>query len=64
MAEEGDRSGDPEVPAGRDLRHQLPEEVAAYVRELILSGKVKHGEFLRTHHGGGQIDACNVDIVA
>jgi DNA-binding GntR family transcriptional regulator len=47
VAEEGDRSGDPEVPVGRDLRHQLPEEVAAYVRELILSGKVKHGEFLR-----------------
>jgi DNA-binding GntR family transcriptional regulator len=28
-------------------RRQLPEEVAAYVRELIISGQVKPGEFLR-----------------
>jgi DNA-binding GntR family transcriptional regulator len=28
-------------------RHQLPEEVASYVRELIMSGQVKPGEFLR-----------------
>ena len=28
-------------------RQQLPDEVAAYVRELILSGQVRPGEFLR-----------------
>jgi DNA-binding GntR family transcriptional regulator len=28
-------------------RHQLPEEVASYVRELIMSAEVKPGEFLR-----------------
>jgi DNA-binding GntR family transcriptional regulator len=28
-------------------RRQLPEEVASYVRELILSGQVRQGEFLR-----------------
>lgn len=28
-------------------RQQLPEEVASYVRELIISGEVKPGEFLR-----------------
>jgi DNA-binding GntR family transcriptional regulator len=28
-------------------RQQLPEEVAAYARELIISGKVRPGEFLR-----------------
>lgn len=28
-------------------RQQLPEEVASYVRELIISGQVKPGEFLR-----------------
>jgi DNA-binding GntR family transcriptional regulator len=28
-------------------RQQLPEEVAAYVRELIMSGAVRPGEFLR-----------------
>lgn len=30
-----------------DKRRQLPEEVASYVRELIISGTVKPGEFLR-----------------
>lgn len=28
-------------------RRQLPEEVASYVRELIISGQVRPGEFLR-----------------
>ncbi len=28
-------------------RHQLPEEVAAYVRELIISGEARAGEFVR-----------------
>jgi DNA-binding GntR family transcriptional regulator len=28
-------------------RRQLSDEVAAYVRELIMSGQVRHGEFLR-----------------
>jgi DNA-binding GntR family transcriptional regulator len=31
----------------RARRTQLPEEVAAYVRELIISGAVRPGEFLR-----------------
>ena len=46
-AQNGDRSGDPAMDLGRSSRRQLPEEVASYVRELILSGKVKTGEFLR-----------------
>lgn len=37
------RSGDQAL--GR--RPQLSDEVAAYVRELIMSGQVAHGEFLR-----------------
>lgn len=37
-----------ELPeARRNERQQLPEEVAAYVRGLIISGAVKPGEFLR-----------------
>lgn len=28
-------------------RHQLPEEVASYVRELIMSGQARPGDFLR-----------------
>ncbi len=37
------------VPGGRALgrRRQLSDEVAAYVRDLIMSGQVRHGEFLR-----------------
>ncbi len=34
-------------PPVRARRTQLPEEVAAYVRELIISGAVRPGEFLR-----------------
>lgn len=33
--------------AGGRRREQLPEEVAAYLRELILTGAVRSGEFLR-----------------
>ncbi|AVL99086.1 GntR family transcriptional regulator [Gordonia iterans] len=29
-------------------RRQLPEDVAAYVREMIISGEVRPGDFLRT----------------
>ena len=31
----------------RGSRQQLPEEVASYVRELIISGTVRPGEYLR-----------------
>src|SRR3954453_19858121 len=34
-------------PPRHPRRQQLPEEVAGYVRELILSGEVRPGEFLR-----------------
>jgi DNA-binding GntR family transcriptional regulator len=41
----------PSVPGGRAPisreRRQLSEEVASYVRELIISGEVRPGEFLR-----------------
>jgi DNA-binding GntR family transcriptional regulator len=46
-SEDRDRLADLAGPVGRDPRRQLPEEVASYVRELILSGRVKTGEFLR-----------------
>jgi DNA-binding GntR family transcriptional regulator len=47
MTEEQDRLSDLGEPVSSAPRRQLPEEVAAYVRELILSGRVKQGEFLR-----------------
>jgi DNA-binding GntR family transcriptional regulator len=31
----------------RPRRQQLPDEVASYVRELIISGQIRSGEFLR-----------------
>jgi len=37
----------PQTTAKAPRRQQLPEEVASYVRELIISGQVKPGEFLR-----------------
>ncbi|MET9327552.1 GntR family transcriptional regulator [Tsukamurella sp. NPDC003166] len=37
-----------DLPArGRTKRRQLPEEVAGYVREQIMSGRMRPGEFLR-----------------
>ncbi|WP_293766515.1 GntR family transcriptional regulator [Sporichthya sp.] len=36
-----------EISSGRFTRDQLPEQVAAYVRELIVSGEVRPGEFVR-----------------
>jgi DNA-binding GntR family transcriptional regulator len=46
-AEDGGLRSVPSARVRRDSRRQLPEEVAAYARELILSGRVKTGEFLR-----------------
>src|SRR5205823_2012802 len=37
----------PEAGRGYPKRRQLPEEVAAYVRDLITSGQARPGEFLR-----------------
>ncbi len=46
VTRDGGLSGDP-IQLSRGSRRQLPEEVASYVRELILSGKIKPGEFIR-----------------
>src|SRR3984957_5853601 len=40
-------------------RQQLPEEVASYVRELIISGAVKPGEFLRMERIAEQVGVSN-----
>src|SRR5260370_23360745 len=43
-------------PANARPRHQrLPEELASYVRELIISGTVRPGEFLRIDHIAAQV---------
>jgi DNA-binding GntR family transcriptional regulator len=60
MSEDGDLFGDPGV--GRDPRRQLPEEVAAYVRELILSGRVKQGEFIRLEPVSEALGVSNTPV--
>ena len=47
----------------RGARHQqLPEEVASYVRELILSGEVRPGEFLRMEPIAEAVGVSNTPV--
>src|SRR6266849_6256300 len=46
----------------RPRRRQLPEEVAAYVRELIMSGVVRPGEFLRMERIAEAIGVSNTPV--
>jgi DNA-binding GntR family transcriptional regulator len=50
----------PLVPGPK--RQQLPEEVAAYVRELIISGVVKPGEFLRIEPIAEAVGVSNTPV--
>src|ERR1700691_6772504 len=43
-------------------RQQLPEEVAGYVRELIIAGAVKPGEFLRMERIAEQVGVSNTPV--
>jgi len=43
-------------------RRQLPEEVASYVRELIISGQVQPGEFLRMERIAEQVGVSNTPV--
>jgi DNA-binding GntR family transcriptional regulator len=43
-------------------RRQLPEEVAAYVRELIMSGAVRQGEFLRMERIAEAVGVSNTPV--
>ena len=46
----------------RGGRQQLPEEVASYVRELIISGEVKPGEFLRMEPIAEAVGVSNTPV--
>ena len=55
------------IPAGRPPAHssrrqQLPEEVAAYVRELIISGDAVPGEFLRMDRVADAVGVSNTPV--
>ena len=43
-------------------RQQLPEEVAGYVRELIISGQVQPGDFLRMERIAEQVGVSNTPV--
>lgn len=43
-------------------RQQLPEEVASYVRELIVSGAVRPGEFLRMERIAEAVGVSNTPV--
>lgn len=59
------KSGDSTFTYRRDRgarRQQLPEEVASYVRELIISGDVKQGEFLRMERIAEAVGVSNTPV--
>jgi DNA-binding GntR family transcriptional regulator len=43
-------------------RRQLPEEVAAFVRELIISGQIRPGEFLRLDRIADAVGVSNTPV--
>lgn len=47
---------------GRSDRQQLPDEVAAYVRELIFSGTVRPGEYLRLEPIADAVGVSNTPV--
>lgn len=47
---------------GRERRQQLPEEVATYVRGLIISGAVQPGEFLRMEPIAEAVGVSNTPV--
>jgi DNA-binding GntR family transcriptional regulator len=50
------------LPARSSRRQQLPEEVASYVRELIVSGKVHPGAFLRIEPIAEAVGVSNTPV--
>ena len=48
--------------AGRARRQQLSDEVAAYVRELIVSGEARPGEFLRLEPIAEAVGVSNTPV--
>jgi DNA-binding GntR family transcriptional regulator len=50
------------APVAGLTRQQLPEEVAAYVRELIMTGAVRPGEFLRMERIAEAIGVSNTPV--
>ncbi|WP_062996777.1 GntR family transcriptional regulator [Nocardia mikamii] len=47
---------------GNGGRQQLPDEVASYVRELIMSGQVRPGEFLRMEPIAEAVGVSNTPV--
>lgn len=58
MPDRGPQNG----PVARLRRQQLSEEVATYVRELIVTGEVKPGEFLRLEPIADAVGLSNTPV--
>jgi DNA-binding GntR family transcriptional regulator len=61
----GDIVTEDALPIARERspkRTQLPEEVATYVRELIISGEVRPGEFLRLEPIAAAVGVSNTPV--
>jgi DNA-binding GntR family transcriptional regulator len=60
----GGNSGDfvTRLPTHSPRRQQLPEEVASYVRDLIMSGAVRSGEFLRMERIAEAVGVSNTPV--
>lgn len=52
----------PTPGVGSDKHQQLPQEVATYLRELILSGQIKQGEFLRLEPISAALGISNTPV--
>ena len=51
-----------ELSTGGHRRQQLPEEVATYVREQIMSGRVRSGEYLRMEPIADALGVSNTPV--
>lgn len=50
------------LPAHTPRRQQLPEEVATYVRELIISGALRAGDFIRMERIAEAVGVSNTPV--
>jgi DNA-binding GntR family transcriptional regulator len=55
-------SVEPLIATRRGARQPLPEEVASYVRELIMSGEIRPGEFIRMERIAEALGMSNTPV--
>lgn len=55
-------SVEPLIAARTNARQPLPEEVASYIRELIMSGEIRPGEFIRMERIAEALGMSNTPV--